>query len=66
MFIIKFVWTPVVDEKLECEKDTRAEAEEQDETQFVFINLPRARSSRIRRRLAVTSQLSCLAYSITS
>lgn len=29
--VYKSVWTPVVDEILECEKDTRAEAEEQDE-----------------------------------
>ena len=29
--ICKFVWTPVVDEMLECEQDTRTEAKEHDE-----------------------------------
>ena len=29
--VYKSVWTPVVDEILECEKDTRAEAKDHDE-----------------------------------
>ena len=29
--VYKCVWTPVMDEKLECNKDTRAEAKEHDE-----------------------------------
>ena len=35
--VYKCVWTPVMDEKLECNKDTRAEAKEHDETKQLDV-----------------------------
>lgn len=61
--VCKSVWTPIVDEILECEMDTRTEAKENDENAIGVYKLPTgSKQPNSKKTLAghVPIKLSCL------